>query len=94
MTNSSANTLPDGCANALDSLPSLPSGMDFAGAGLWAGSVLMQAAVDRKWDRADLRQCLLTMAVFACLSSATDERFHADLQATLDRFRARRALKS
>lgn len=80
-------------ANPLDSLPSLPSGMDFGAAGLWAASVLMNEAANRGWDRNELRRCMMWLTVVPTAEHATDDEFHADLQTTLDTLRARRAPK-
>lgn len=79
--------------NPLDSLPSLPSNLDAGGAALWAGTVLMTAALERGWTRDHIVDGLLTLAVVSMADFYSDEEFHARLQAHLDSIRARRAPK-
>jgi hypothetical protein len=80
--------------NPMDALPSLPSNVDKGTAGFWSALVLMQAAKERGWDRADLRQLLIVLFAQFSLDTLTDEQLHREIQDVIDGMRARRALKS
>lgn len=73
-------------------LPELPSTIEPFAAGMWAGTVLMQAAVDRGWDREQLRMQLFVMLA-GLAGAASDEALHAELQAAIDVSRAHGADK-
>lgn len=73
-------------------LPELPSDIAPFAAGMWAGTVLMQAAAARRWPRDTLRMQVLLIAA-GLAGDATDEQLHAELQQVLDASRAHLAGK-
>ena len=71
----------------MDRLPELPSDIAPFAAGMWAGTVLMQAATERQWPREQLRMQVLLIAA-GLAGDATDKQLHAELQQALDASRA------
>lgn len=76
----------------MDRLPELPSTIEPFAAGMWAATVLMQAATARQWPREQLRMQVLLIAA-GLAGDATDEQLHAEVQQAIDASRAHLAGK-
>lgn len=85
---------PDEVREYWESLPKLPGQMSAFSGGLWAMTVLLQAAVERDWSRDQLRQSvLLLMSGVLTDSGMTDEQVLDEMRVELARVRASRSVK-
>ncbi|ABE44886.1 hypothetical protein [Polaromonas sp. JS666] len=79
--------------NPMERLPELPSEIDPTAAGLWAASILFQAALTRGWDREKLRFLTFTLVVGVAVGDLTDAELHAEFQTAIDAARSHGAVK-
>ncbi len=85
--------LPPHIRDHLDRFPELPDDLSHIGAGMWAGSVLLRAALERGWPQNELRQAMLTVMAATLATTGDDELIIAELREALDSYRAFDATK-